>query len=140
MIYLDSEKKATKQFTKDFVEQLSKLGTSSEFKSVLLPLVYESGDILIRGKVNLKDKKISTWNDVASFTMKQMEANGFLIVCDADDQGKKYIIFMYYLNSTFHCFGSDLETKQIVEMDIIEVMPHMIKYDYTNNTDRITYH
>jgi hypothetical protein len=140
MIYLDSEKKVTEQFTKDFIEQLSKIGTSSEFKSVLLPIAYEQSDILIRGKVSLKNKKISTWNDIASFTMTQMEANGFIIVCDADDQGKKYIIFIYFLNDVFYCFGSDLETKEVVEMDITEVMPHMVKYDYDNNTDRITYH
>ncbi len=140
MTYLYSEKKATEQFTKNFIEHLSKVGTTSGFKSVLIPLVYESGDILIRGRVDLTNKKINTWNDVASFTMKQMEANGFLIVCDADDQGTKYIIFIYFLNNIFHCFGSDLETKKVVEMDIVEVMPHMLKYDYANNTNQVTHH
>lgn len=140
MTYLCLEKKATEQFTKNFIEHLSEVEMTSGFKSVLIPIVYEAGDILVRGKVNLKNKKISTWNDVASFTMKQMEANGFLIVCDADDQGTKYIIFIYFLNNIFHCFGSDLETKEFVEMDIVELMPHMLKYDYANNTNQVTHH
>ena len=138
---MTKEKIFSIKVTKQFISNIKELGIEINSKLFTFNFNKENiDDIDIRSKIELDGKKIVSWNTIASESMEKRNTNSFVIIFDAIQKKEKKMIFIYYIDKVFHAIKADFDTEELEDIDLSELMPHMIYYDYENKTDNIVIH